>query len=169
MDPKSIALFLSMQGYNDKLIHEELVKPLGAYAVGYSMVTRCVRSSGFRPPPAPTPAEPRGQPLIAAILMVLADEPFALVRRLTRATHLSPTIVYRRVTGTLGFTVRHIRGGLIPSPAPIARPRTSSSKTEARGVLIPPTLAISYRVISAYSATSSTDCTDNHSMRLMEF
>jgi hypothetical protein len=43
------------------------------------------------------------------ILAALEDNPFASVRQLSRLTHLPLTTVYRRLTQSLGFVVRHLR------------------------------------------------------------
>jgi hypothetical protein len=44
-----------------------------------------------------------------AILLSLADQPFASIRELSRLTHLPRTTVHRRLMRSLGFRVRHLR------------------------------------------------------------
>jgi hypothetical protein len=44
-----------------------------------------------------------------AILLALEEQPFSSVSQLTRATHLSRMTVYRLLTGSPNFRVRHLR------------------------------------------------------------
>jgi hypothetical protein len=44
-----------------------------------------------------------------AILLALADQPFASIRELSGLTHLPRMTVHRRLTQSLRFCVRHLR------------------------------------------------------------
>jgi hypothetical protein len=112
MDQKSIVLYLGLKQMNATEIHNDLVATLKDKAMPYSTVTYHLRSTSFTPSELPEPeqpAEPDLTPSDEAILLALAEQPFASVRQLARATHLSLGTVYWRLTHKLGFTVRHLR------------------------------------------------------------
>jgi hypothetical protein len=81
-------------------------------AVSYSSVTRYLCEARFPPSkPEPHPADVQRDlnDSDQAILSALEDSLFASVRHLSRLTHLPSTIVYRRLTQSLGFVARHLR------------------------------------------------------------
>jgi hypothetical protein len=114
MEQRSIVLDPARKGLSPLAIHDDLVTTLGADAdaVSYSSVTHHLRAAVFASfnPPTPLP-QPEAQfdDCDHAILLSLAEEPFASVRELSRLTHLPRTTGHRRLTKSLGFRVRHLR------------------------------------------------------------
>jgi hypothetical protein len=103
--------YLSLKGMSAREVHDDIVATLGPEAVSYSSVTRDPREARFPPSkPEPDPADVQrdfddsGQTILAA----LEDSALASVRQLSRLTHLPSTTVYRRLTQSLGFVVRHL-------------------------------------------------------------
>jgi hypothetical protein len=116
MEQRSVVLYLARKGLSPLAIHDDLVTTLGAEAnadaVSYSSVTRYLRAAIFASSNLPTHLpEPEAQfdDCDHAILLVLAEKPFASVRKLSRLTHLPRTTVHRRLTKSLGFCVHHLR------------------------------------------------------------
>jgi hypothetical protein len=113
MEQRSIVLYLARNGLSPLAIHRDLVTTLGADAdaVSYSSVTRYLRDAVFafsNPPTALPEPKARFDDCDHAILLALAEQPFALVRELSRLTHLPRTTVHRKSTKFLGFRVRHL-------------------------------------------------------------
>jgi hypothetical protein len=119
MQQRSIVLYLTRKGLSPLVIHDDLVTTPGADAVSYSSVTRHLRDtvliSSNRPTPLPEP-ETQFDDCDHAILLTLAEQPFASVRELWRLTHLPRTIVHRRLTKSLGFRAGHLQ--LVPNLLP---------------------------------------------------
>jgi hypothetical protein len=114
MEQRSIALYLARKRPSPLVIHDDLVTMLGADAdaMSYSSATRYLRAAVFASSKLPTSLpEPEAQfdDCDHIILLALAEQPFASVRKLWRLTHLSRTTVHRRLTKFLGFRVRHLR------------------------------------------------------------
>lgn len=112
MDQRSIVLYLARKGLSAKAISDDLVATLGPDAKSYATVTRFLREAKFPSPnPLATFSEetPGYDDSSEAILLALSEQPFASIRQLSRLTHLPPTTVYRRLTQSLGFHVRHLR------------------------------------------------------------
>jgi hypothetical protein len=110
MDQRSIALYFSMKGLSAKAIHQELIQKIGAEGVAYPTVTRYLRAK-FPAQSKEGPDEAGGtqtDPVQAAILEPITDNSFSFVRELSRLIYLSRSIVHRRLTESLGFTVRHL-------------------------------------------------------------
>jgi AraC-like DNA-binding protein len=112
MDRRSSAIYLDLKGLSVRAIHEDIVTTLGADAMAYSTVTCYLRETRFFPSAdriasGPIPEMPDDAD--EAILSAFAEMPFASVRQLAQFTHLSPATVSRRLTQSLGFTVRHFR------------------------------------------------------------
>jgi hypothetical protein len=111
MDQRSIALCLSMKGLSPKSIHQELVQTLGAEAVAYPTVTWYLRAAKCpaQSKDAPNEAEvTRTDSVDAPLLKALIDNPYSSVRELSQLICLSRSTVYRRLTESHGFTVRHL-------------------------------------------------------------
>jgi hypothetical protein len=112
MTQGSIVAYLSLKRMSAREIHEDIVATLGPDAVSYSSMTRYLREARFPPSkPEPHPADVQrdldGSDQV--ILAALEDGAFAQVRQLCRLTHLLSTTVYRHLTQSLGFVVRHLR------------------------------------------------------------
>jgi hypothetical protein len=105
-------LYLHLKGLKPTDIHRDLIDTLGGEAVSYPTVSRYIRETKFTVPKtldykfAPPPQLPDSD---TAILLALEEQPFASVRTLARLTHLPKSTVYRRLTRSLGFRVRHLR------------------------------------------------------------
>jgi hypothetical protein len=112
MDQQSIILYLSRKGLSAVAIHDDLVTTLGTEAVSYPSVTCCLHEAIFASSNPPDPLPPPERQLDnsdQAILLALADQPFASIRELSGLTHLPRTTVHRRFTQSLRFRVRHLR------------------------------------------------------------
>jgi hypothetical protein len=112
MDQQSIVLYLSRKGLSAVAIHDDLVATLDAEAVSYPSVTRYLREAIFassNPPDPLSPPEHRLDDSDQAVLLALADQPFASIRELSRLTCLPRMTAHRRLTQSLGFHVRHLR------------------------------------------------------------
>jgi hypothetical protein len=111
MDQRLIAPYLSRKELSAKAIHQELVPTIGVQSVACPPVTWYLRAAKF-------PAENKEAPdeagvtqtdsVDAAILKELTDNPFSSVSELSRLICLSRSTVHRRLTESLGFTVRHL-------------------------------------------------------------
>jgi hypothetical protein len=111
MTQHPIAAYLSLKGMSAREIHNDIVGTLGPDAVSYSSGTRSLREARFPPSkPEPHPADVQRDLLDSdeAILAALEDSPFALVRQLSRLTHLPLTIADHRLTQSLGFVMRDL-------------------------------------------------------------
>jgi hypothetical protein len=114
MEQRSIVLYLDRKVLSPLAIHDDRVTMLGADAdaVTYSSVTRylhdAVIASSNPPTPLPQP-EAQFDDCDHAMLLALTEQPFALVRELSRLTHLPRTTVQRKSTKSLRFRVLHLR------------------------------------------------------------
>jgi hypothetical protein len=91
MEQRSIVLYFARKSFTAMSIHKELVATLGAEAVNHPSVTGYRREAKFSPPTHPaTFSEPHLEPNDSdnALLLVLAEQPFAPVRQFVRLTHL---------------------------------------------------------------------------------
>jgi hypothetical protein len=112
MDQRSIVLYLARKKLSALDIYTDLVQTLGPDAVSYPSVTRFLRDAKCtlpNPPATFSDEMPGSDDSDEAILLALTEQPFASIRQLSRLTHLSRTTVYRRLTQSLGFHVRHLR------------------------------------------------------------
>jgi hypothetical protein len=90
-EQRSIVLYLARNGFSPLGIHDDLVTTLGADAVSYSSATRYFRDAVFASSNPPTPlSEPEAQfdNCDHAILLALAEQPFASIRELSRLIDL---------------------------------------------------------------------------------
>jgi hypothetical protein len=112
MDQKSIYLHFARKGFKAVAIHNELVATLGPEVVSSPFVTGSVRDARLSPyihPVTFSEPHPPDDDSNVAILLVLADQPFASVWQLARFTHLPRSTVHRRLTQSLSSRVRHLR------------------------------------------------------------
>jgi hypothetical protein len=106
-----IVAYLSLKEMSVLEIHGDIVVTLGPDVVLSSSVTRYLRKAGFplsKPEPHPADVQRDLDDSDQIILAALEDSPFALVRQLSRLTHLPSTTVCRRLTQSLGFVARHL-------------------------------------------------------------
>jgi hypothetical protein len=108
MDQRTICLYLSRKGFSPHAIHEELVHLLGLDVIAYSTVTYHLRASRCTAQAEERHSEPPPDVVDHAILEALDQTPFASVRELAKATCIPHTTVWRRLTESLGFVVKHL-------------------------------------------------------------
>jgi hypothetical protein len=93
-------------------IHKDSEVTIVPDAIGDSTVTEYLRETQVTRSSEPTPIsiEDECQRLIdKAILLALAEEPFASIRRIASRTLIPRTTVYRHLVGSLGMTLKHLR------------------------------------------------------------
>jgi hypothetical protein len=114
MEQRSIFSYLARKGLSPLPIHDDLVTTLSADAdaMSYSSVTHYLRDAVFASSNSPTSLiEPEAQfdDCDHAILLALAEQPFASVPELSLLTHLPRTTVHRTLTKSMGFRGCHLR------------------------------------------------------------
>jgi hypothetical protein len=109
MDQRSIRLFLAMKGLSAKDVHNELVAVLGPDAIAYSSVTSYPRQRQFPAISSEPSDEPPTAIIDGAILDALDKQPFFSVKELAKLTCIPTKMVYRLLTRSLGFVVKHLR------------------------------------------------------------
>jgi hypothetical protein len=111
MTQRPIVVYLSLKGMSAREIHDDIVATVGPGAGSCSLVTRYLREARF-PPSKPEPHPANVQRDLddsdQVILAAFEDSPLISVRQLPRLTHLLSTTVYRSLTKSLGFVVRHL-------------------------------------------------------------
>jgi transcriptional regulator of acetoin/glycerol metabolism len=108
MDQRTICLYLSRNGFSVHVIHEELVHILGPDAITYSMATYHLRASRWTAQTEERHSDLPPDVIDNSILEALDQTPFASVRELAKATCIPRTTVWRRLTESLGFVVKHL-------------------------------------------------------------
>jgi hypothetical protein len=112
MDQRLIVLDLARKELSATAIHHDLVATLRPEAVSYSFMIRYPREAIFisSNSPANIPeAEPQFDDCHQAILLALAEQPFASIQESARLTHLPRTTVHMRLTQSLGSRMCHLR------------------------------------------------------------
>jgi hypothetical protein len=112
MDQRSIVLYLATKGLAAMKIDNDLAVTLGSDAKGDRSVTRFLRDAKFPSLNLPIIFSEENHSLDdsnEAILLALTEKPFASVGQLSRLTHLPRSTVYRWLTQSLRFHVRHLR------------------------------------------------------------
>jgi histone-lysine N-methyltransferase SETMAR len=108
MDQRSICLFLALKGLPARAIHGEPGAVLGPDAVAYSTVTKSLWQRQL----LCTLLEPPDEPVMAiiddTILSALEKQPFSSIRELANLICIPATTVYRYLTHSLGFVVKHL-------------------------------------------------------------
>jgi hypothetical protein len=100
MDQQSIVFYLSRKGLSAIAIHNDLVATLAAETMSYPSVTRYLRQTIFASSNQPGPLSPPEHQLDdsdQAILLALADQPFASIGELSGLVHLPRMTVHRRL------------------------------------------------------------------------
>jgi hypothetical protein len=108
MDQRTICLYLNRKGLSAQAIHDELVQVRGSDVVAYSMVTFYLRASSWRAQNKDQHSDPPPDVIDNAILQALNQTPFASVWKLVKFMCISRATVWRRLTGFLGFVVKHL-------------------------------------------------------------
>jgi hypothetical protein len=109
MDQRSICLYVNGKGLSPHAIHDEFVQVLGSDAVAYSTVTFYLRASHWTAGKEEQHSGPPPNVIENTILQALDQTPFASVPEFENATCISTAIVWRRLTRSLGFTVKHLQ------------------------------------------------------------
>jgi hypothetical protein len=96
-------------------IYGDLIATLDNGAVSYSRVTKCLRTAQFDSTKIPSNRDPSSHHLTSTTPAGVSWQPLrkgrSSVREFSRATHLPPTTVYRRLINSLGseFGRAHLR------------------------------------------------------------
>ena len=112
MDQRSICLFLEMKGLSARAIHNELIAVLGSEAVAYSTVTKYLRLRKHPNDFAETvfiESIKEENFIDQAITLALNEEPFASIRQIARKTLLPRSTIFRHLTLSMGFVMKHLR------------------------------------------------------------
>jgi hypothetical protein len=109
MDQRSICLYLNRKGFSAHAIHDELVQVLDSDsdAVAYSMVTFYLRASHWTTGKEEQHSNPPDV-IDNTIIQALDQTPFVSVRELAKSMCISIAIVWRRLTRSLEFVVKHL-------------------------------------------------------------
>jgi hypothetical protein len=112
LDHRSIVLYLHKKRLSPKCIYDDLVLTLGLDATAYGTVASDVHDVKYIHPKFTSPPDMISGQLHEfdqAILLIFEEQPFSSVKQLSCSTHLSRMTVYRRLTRSLNFRVRHLR------------------------------------------------------------
>jgi hypothetical protein len=107
-----IVTHLALKGRSARAVDEDPTATLGRNALASNSVRGTLGEAHLLPSSqdAPSAEVHRGvDDADQALPSALDENPFAPVRQLSRLTHISPTIVDRRLTESLGFTARHLQ------------------------------------------------------------
>jgi hypothetical protein len=108
MDQRSISLYPNRKGLSAHAIHHEHVKVLGSDAIAYSTVTAYLRASHWTSGKEEQHSGRAPDDIDNAIFQALDQTPFVSVRELAQATCISTATVWRCLTRSLGFVVKHL-------------------------------------------------------------
>jgi hypothetical protein len=108
MNQRTICLYLNRKRLSAQAIHDEHVQVLGSDTVAYSTVTSHLRASRWRAQNEEQHSDPPLDVIDNVILQALNQTPFASVRKLAKSIYISCAAVWRRLTGSLGFVVKHL-------------------------------------------------------------
>jgi hypothetical protein len=99
-----------MKGLSARDLHNELVAVLGPDAIAYLIVTGYRRQRQF--PAISSGHSDKLPPIVIdnAILHAVDKQPFSSVKELTKRICIPTNTVYRHLTISLGFVVKHLRG-----------------------------------------------------------
>jgi hypothetical protein len=109
MDQRTICLYFNRNGLSAQAIHDKLVQILGFDAVAYLTMTFYLRASRWRAQNEEQHSDPPLDVIDNAILQAINQTQFASVWELAKSMSISGATVWRRLTGSLGFIVKHLR------------------------------------------------------------
>jgi hypothetical protein len=112
LEQRSIVLDLAIKRLSPLAIRGDLMATLGVEAVSDLSVAIYLPDAVFTSsdPPAPlSQPKPHLDDCDHAILLLLADQPLALVRMVSRLTHLRRTTIHMGLMTSLGFHLPHLR------------------------------------------------------------
>jgi hypothetical protein len=104
----SICFYRNKKRFSAQAIHDELMRILGSDAVAYSMVTFYLRASHWTAWKEEQHSYPPPDDVDNAILQALDQTPFGSVQELAKPTYISTATIWRRLTRSLGFVVKHL-------------------------------------------------------------
>jgi hypothetical protein len=108
MDQRIICLYLSTKEFSSHAIHEGVVQILDSDAIAYSTVTYHLHASRWTTQTEERHSDPPPDVVDNVILEALDQTPFASLRELAKAICILRTTVWRRLTESLGFIVKHL-------------------------------------------------------------
>jgi hypothetical protein len=108
MDERTIYLYLNRKRLSAQIIHDELVQIVWFDIIVYSTVTSYLGASRWRAQNEEQHSDPPPDVIDKAILQALNQIPFASVRELAKSMCISRITVWWRLTGSLGFVVKHL-------------------------------------------------------------
>jgi hypothetical protein len=114
MNQRTICLYLNRKGLSAQAIHDEFVQVLGYDAIAYSTVTSYFGASRWRAQNDEQDSDPPPDVMDKAILQAVNQTLFASVRELAKSVCMSRATVWRRLTGSLGFFVKHLHSPRYP-------------------------------------------------------
>jgi hypothetical protein len=112
MDQRTIVAYLALKRLSAHAIHKDLMATLRRDAMAYSTIAHYLHEAHCSHSSQRTTSIEVSKALDDSnevILSSLDENPFASVRQLSRFTHIPPMTVYRSLTNSLRFTVRHLR------------------------------------------------------------
>ena len=112
LDLKSIVLYLNIQGFSAKEIHENINMTLGSGAIGYSTINKYIRSQSFS---QQNKSIKNSENLMLdeenkiLIVNALKNFPFSSVREIAKMTYIPKSTVYRILTQQLNYVNKHLK------------------------------------------------------------
>lgn len=112
VDLKSIVLYLGKKGLSSIAILNDINETLGPNKIGYSTISKYLRSQSFSP--KKTPIEKKQEKSLdeknqIIILHALELFPFLLVREIAKMTNIPKSSVYHILTEQLHYVLKHLR------------------------------------------------------------
>jgi hypothetical protein len=105
----SIRLFLALKGPSARAVYNEQTVVFGADEIAYSAATKYLRQRQFSSILVSTPEEPATTVINQIILNSIEQHPFSSIRELAPIICIPTIAVYRYLTQSLGFVVKHLR------------------------------------------------------------
>jgi hypothetical protein len=111
IDLHSVVAFLHKAKWNEFAITHQINGVLGQNTISYSAVGKYVRMFALSRTETDTPIVPESEGdfgLDDRIALVLSEEPFLSVRQIAQKVIMSISTVYRHLTQTMRWKLRHI-------------------------------------------------------------
>ena len=112
IDQRSIAIFLYLQGKNNKEIYTDMCTVLQGNCVGYSTITRFIREykvSNIIKPIKTNPKTKDFDDIDIRIQKIVDEEPFLSVRQISTRTGIPKSTVFYRMTEKIGYISKHLK------------------------------------------------------------
>jgi hypothetical protein len=108
MDLRSVVLFLARKFSKTSDIHKERIVYLGTTAIGYSTVTKYLRSASFTPKALDAPVSDEFKMIHEVILKTLERTPISSVHELAGFKCFARSPVHRHLRSFSGVVVRNL-------------------------------------------------------------